>query len=253
MTDTHSHLYEPEYDDDREEAVARALAAGVSRMFLPNINRESVPRMMEMVEHHPDCCFPMMGLHPEEVKNDWESELDWMEGKLEGMSAVGEVGLDFYWDTTFREEQIKAFERQMAWAADLNLPLIIHQRKAENEMLAVMDAHGAKEMRGIFHCFSGSAESAMRLLRYEGFCLGIGGVVTFKNARLGDALREVVPLERVVLETDCPYLAPTPHRGKRNESSYLTLVRDRVAEIYGVSAQEVERVTDNNATRIFCT
>lgn len=253
MTDTHSHLYEPEFDADREEVLQRAQAAGVSRMFLPNINEESIPRMMSLVERHPGYCFPMMGLHPEDVRENWEEVLGRMEPQLDGMSAVGEVGLDFYWDTTFRQEQMQAFERQAQWAMERNLPLVIHQRKAESEVLEVLSRFPKDSLSGIFHCFSGSVETACRVLAYERFYFGIGGVVTFKNAKLGAVLREVVPLSRVVLETDCPYLSPVPHRGERNESSYLTFVRDKLSEIYEVSPQEVERVTDDNVSRLFCT
>lgn len=253
MTDTHSHLYEPEFDADREEVLQRAQAAGVSRMFLPNINEESIPRMMSLVERHPGYCFPMMGLHPEDVRENWEEVLGRMEPQLDGMSAVGEVGLDFYWDTTFRQEQMQAFEHQTRWAMERNLPLVIHQRKAESEVFEVLSRFPKDSLSGIFHCFSGSVETARRVLAYERFYFGIGGVVTFKNAKLGAVLREVVPLSRVVLETDCPYLSPVPHRGERNESSYLTFVRDKLSEIYEVSPQEVERVTDDNVSRLFCT
>ena len=252
MTDTHSHLYEPEFDADREDVLLRAQAAGVTRMFLPNINEESIPRMMALAERHPGYCFPMMGLHPEDVKADWEEVLARMAVQLDGMSAVGEVGLDFYWDTTFREEQMQAFGCQAEWARDRSLPLVIHQRKAESEVFEVLSHFPKDSLSGIFHCFSGSVETARRVLAYGRFYFGIGGVVTFKNAKLGAVLREAVPLSRVVLETDCPYLSPVPRRGERNESSYLIYVRDKLSEIYGVSPEEVERVTDDNVLRLFC-
>lgn len=251
MIDTHAHLYEPEFDDDRDEALQRAFDAGVSRFYLPNINEESIPRMMSLVERYPECCFPMMGLHPEDVKSDWAEVLDRMERQLPGKVAVGEVGLDFYWDDTFRKEQIEAFGRQVEWACRYGLPLVIHQRKAENEVHEVLRSCHGSELHGVFHCFSGSAESARRVMVYEGFFVGIGGIVTFKNAKLGDVLRSTVPLERVVLETDCPYLAPVPHRGGRNESSFLTSVCSKLAEIYNLSPEEVEKVTDDNARRLF--
>ena len=252
MTDTHSHLYEPEFDADREDVLLRAQAAGVTRMFLPNINEESIPRMMALVKRHPDYCFPMMGLHPEDVKADWEEVLGRMEPQLDGMSAVGEVGLDFYWDATFRKEQMQAFEHQAEWARERSLPLVIHQRKAESEVFEVLSRFPKDSLSGIFHCFSGSVETARRVLACGHFYFGIGGVVTFKNAKLGAVLREAVPLSRVVLETDCPYLSPVPHRGERNESSYLTFVRDKLSDIYEVSPEEVERVTDDNVLRLFC-
>ena len=251
MIDTHAHLYEPEYDDDREETLQRALGAGVTRFYLPNINEESIPRMMALAERHPETCFPMMGLHPEDVKSDWSEVLDRMELQLRGKVAVGEVGLDFYWDDTFRKEQIEAFRRQTEWAFRHGIPLVIHQRKAENEVHEVLRSCHGNELRGVFHCFSGSVESARRVMSYEGFFVGIGGIVTFKNAKLGEVLRSAVPLERVVLETDCPYLTPVPHRGERNESSFLTSVCGKLAEIYNLSPGEVEKVTDDNARRLF--
>lgn len=251
MIDTHAHLYESEYDDDREETLQRALDAGVVRFYLPNINEESIPRMMRLAERHPGCCFPMMGLHPEDVREDWSEVLDRMEPQLQGKVAVGEVGLDFYWDDTFRKEQIDAFARQTEWACRYGLPLVIHQRKAENEVHEVLRRCHTGELCGVFHCFSGSVESARRVMAYEGFFVGIGGIVTFKNAKLGEVLRAAVPLERVVLETDCPYLAPVPHRGERNESAFLTSVCNKLAEVYDRPPKEIEKVTDDNAKRLF--
>ena len=215
MIDTHSHIYGPEFDDDRAEVLQRARLAGVDKVLLPNINEESIARMLQVAKEYPDMCYPMMGLHPEDVKEDWAQVLDRMEMQLDGMIAVGEVGLDFYWDTTFRKEQIEAFERQICWAVERNLPLVIHMRKAEQELLEVMERHKSDGLRGVFHCFGGSRETASRMLKHEGFVLGIGGVVTFKNSRLAETLRHV-PLDRIVLETDAPYLAPVPYRGKRN-------------------------------------
>lgn len=257
MTDTHTHIYEPEFDIDRSEMMSRAAAAGVSRMLLPNINEESIPRMMSMVADYPKACRAMMGLHPEDVKADWTEVLDRMELVLRSAGrgtfvAVGEVGLDFYWDETFRKEQIEAFERQIGWARDLDLPLVIHTRKAEPELLRIMDRHRGDGLRGIFHCFGGSIETAVRLLKYEGFCLGIGGVVTFKKSRLPETLRRV-PLDRIVLETDAPYMAPTPHRGKRNEPAFVRDIAEFVAGVYGTGVDVVERVTDANALRVFGT
>lgn len=209
MIDTHSHIYGPEFDDDRAEVLQRARLAGVDKVLLPNINEESIARMLQVAKEYPDMCYPMMGLHPEDVKEDWAQVLDRMEMQLDGMIAVGEVGLDFYWDTTFRKEQIEAFERQICWAVERNLPLVIHMRKAEQELLEVMERHKSDGLRGVFHCFGGSRETASRMLKHEGFVLGIGGVVTFKNSRLAETLRHV-PLDRIVLETDAPYLAPVP-------------------------------------------
>lgn len=250
MIDTHSHIYGPEFDDDRVEVLQRARLAGVDKVLLPNINEESIARMLQVAKEYPDMCYPMMGLHPEDVKEDWAQVLDRMEMQLDGMIAVGEVGLDFYWDTTFRKEQIEAFERQICWAVERNLPLVIHMRKAEQELLEVMERHKSDGLRGVFHCFGGSKETASRMLKHEGFVLGIGGVVTFKNSRLAETLRHV-PLDRIVLETDAPYLAPVPYRGKRNEPSYVAHVARFLSDIYNVSEEEVNDVTNLAVKRVF--
>lgn len=250
MIDTHSHIYGPEFDDDRAEVLQRARLAGVDKVLLPNINEESIVRMLQVTKEYPDMCYPMMGLHPEDVKEDWAQVLDRMEMQLDGMIAVGEVGLDFYWDTTFRKEQIEAFERQICWAVERNLPLVIHMRKAEQELLEVMERHKSDGLRGVFHCFGGSKETASRMLKHEGFVLGIGGVVTFKNSRLAETLRHV-PLDRIVLETDAPYLAPVPYRGKRNEPSYVAHVARFLSDIYNVSEEEVNDVTNLAVKRVF--
>lgn len=250
MIDTHSHIYGVEFDDDRDEVISRALASGVEKILLPNINEESISSMLGVAKAYPGVCYPMMGLHPEDVKEDWEQVLDRMEAQLGGMVAVGECGLDFYWDSTYRNEQIEAFERQICWARDYDLPLVVHMRKAEPELLDAMDRHKADGLRGIFHCFGGSRETAQRMLRHEGFALGIGGVVTFKNSRLAETLKHV-PLDRIVLETDAPYLAPVPFRGKRNEPSYVAHVASFLANIYNVSVKEVGDVTNATVKRVF--
>ena len=250
MIDTHSHIYGPEFDDDRAEVLQRARLAGVDKVLLPNINEESIARMLQVAKECPDMCYPMMGLHPEDVKEDWAQVLDRMEMQLDGMIAVGEVGLDFYWDTTFRKEQIEAFDRQICWAVERNLPLVIHMRKAEQELLEVMERHKSDGLRGVFHCFGGSRETASRMLKHEGFVLGIGGVVTFKNSRLAETLRHV-PLDRIVLETDAPYLAPVPYRGKRNEPSYVAHVARFLSDIYNVSEEVVIDVTNLAVKRVF--
>ena len=250
MIDTHSHIYGPEFDDDRAEVLQRARLAGVDKVLLPNINEESIARMLQVAKEYPDMCYPMMGLHPEDVKEDWAQVLERMEMQLDGMIAVGEVGLDFYWDTTFRKEQIEAFDRQICWAVERNLPLVIHMRKAEQELLEVMERHKSDGLRGVFHCFGGSRETASRMLKHEGFVLGIGGVVTFKNSRLAETLRHV-PLDRIVLETDAPYLAPVPYRGKRNEPSYVAHVARFLSDIYNVSEEEVNDVTNLAVKRVF--
>lgn len=250
MIDTHSHIYGPEFDEDRNEVIARALKAGVEKVLLPNINEESISRMMTVAKEHPGVCYPMMGLHPEDVKDDWAQVLDRMERQLDGMIAVGECGLDFYWDSTYRKEQIEAFERQICWARERDLPLVIHMRKAEPELLEAMDRHRGDGLRGVFHCFGGSRETAERMLRHEGFALGIGGVVTFKNSRLADTLKSV-PLDRIVLETDSPYLAPVPYRGKRNEPAYVLQVAVFLSNVYGVPVEKVSEVTNATVRQLF--
>lgn len=250
MVDTHSHIYGPEFDEDRNEVIARALKAGVEKVLLPNINEESISCMMAVAKEHPGVCYPMMGLHPEDVKDDWAQVLDRMERQLDGMIAVGECGLDFYWDSTYRKEQIEAFERQICWARERDLPLVIHMRKAEPELLEAMDRHRGDGLRGVFHCFGGSRETAERMLRHEGFALGIGGVVTFKNSRLADTLKSV-PLDRIVLETDSPYLAPVPYRGKRNEPAYVLQVAAFLSNVYGVPVEKVSEVTNATVRQLF--
>ncbi|MBR2457795.1 MAG: TatD family hydrolase [Bacteroidaceae bacterium] len=250
MIDTHSHIYGPEFDDDRADVLQRAMQAGVDKVLLPNINEESIASMLQVAGEYPGVCYPMMGLHPEDVKEDWAEVLDRMEAKLDGMIAVGEVGLDFYWDSTFRKEQIDAFERQICWAKEHGLPLVVHMRKAEQELLEAMERHKSDGLRGVFHCFGGSKETAARMLKHEGFVLGIGGVVTFKNSRLAETLRHV-PLDRIVLETDAPYLAPVPCRGKRNEPSFVVHVAKFLSNIYNVSLEEVNAVTNLTVGRVF--
>ncbi len=254
MIDTHSHIYGPEFDDDRDAVLQRAREAGVTRILLPNINEESIAPMLALCASQPGYCFPMMGLHPEDVREDYLDVLERMHALLvqEGNPyiAVGEVGLDFYWDDTYRQEQMDAFDRQVGWAASLGLPLVIHSRKAHRELVDIMRAHEGENLRGIFHCFGGTLEEARELLRFPGFALGIGGVLTYKKSTLPEVVREV-PLERLVLETDSPYLAPVPHRGTRNESAFVRDVCLRVAAEKNVSEEHVTNVTDATAYGIF--
>ncbi|MBO4613190.1 MAG: TatD family hydrolase [Bacteroidaceae bacterium] len=253
MIDTHSHIYGPEFDEDRDFVVERARQAGVEAILLPNINADSVLPMLELCRAYPQFCFPMIGLHPEDIREDYQTRLDEMEDLLEkphSFLAIGEVGLDFYWDDTFRKQQIEALERQICWARDYNLPLVIHCRSAHRELVEAMERHRADNLSGIFHCFGGTCEEAAELLSFEGFVLGIGGVLTYKKSTLPEVLR-TVPLERVVMETDSPYLAPVPHRGKRNESAYVVYVAQRLAEVYGCDVSVVDNVTTSTAKRLF--
>lgn len=251
--DTHTHLFEPEFAEDRESVVQRAVEAGVKTLCLPCITADSLRPMEEMCERFPGICYPMIGLHPTELGDDYHAVLDRMYKDLKGNDryiAVGEVGLDLYWDDTRKNEQLDAFRQQIEWAAETGLPLAIHSRSAFEDLYSVMEEYRSKGLTGVFHCFSGDADEAQKLLSFDGFYLGIGGVVTYKKSTLPSVLADV-PLERVVLETDSPYLAPVPRRGRRNESSYVPFVAHRLAEIYGCSIEEVATVTTENARRLF--
>ena len=254
MIDTHSHLYEPEFAEDREAVLQRARQAGVERILLPNINNDSREPMLELCRLNPGYCYPMLGLHPEDVRPDFQPTLDAMRHELAQPGhpyiAVGEVGLDFYWDQTYANEQAQAFRQQVQWAVKFRLPLMIHCRAAHRQMVDVLNEFRGENLSGVFHCFGGTMDEATELLSFPHFVLGIGGVVTFKKSPLPEVLRHV-PLERIVLETDSPYLAPVPHRGQRNESSFLVDTCHKVAEIYEVTPAEVERVTNATVRRIF--
>ena len=254
MTDTHSHLYEPEFADDVHECIARAQQVGVRCIFLPNINAETVEPMLDLCRQYPKYLYPMLGLHPTDVRADYGSVLDQMEQRLQDPQhpyiAIGEVGLDYYWDKTYYSEQQTAFRRQVAWAEKFNLPLMIHSRAAFSELHAVLKDFKGHNLTGVFHCFSSSLQEAQKLLAFEGFMLGIGGVLTYKNAHLPEVLSHI-PLSRIVLETDSPYLAPVPYRGKRNESAYVAEVRKTLSYIYKVSEDEVDCQTEANVNRIF--
>lgn len=253
FVDTHTHLFTTEFDVDRAEAVQRAVDAGVRTMCLPAINEESLPSLMAMCDAFPGVCRPMIGLHPTELDDDYTGVLDRMYALLRSddrFVAIGEVGLDFYWDDTRKREQKEVFRRQIEWALETGLPLAIHSRSAFDDLYAIMDEYRGRGLQGVFHCFSGSEDEAHKLLSFDGFCLGIGGVVTYKKSTLPDVLKSV-PLERVVLETDSPYLAPVPKRGKRNESSYIPHIAAFLAGLYGCTVEQVASVTTDNARRLF--
>ena len=251
LIDTHTHIYLEQFGEDREEMIQRALDSGVEQFFLPNIDSSSITRMMQMEEAHPGRCFAMMGLHPCSVKENFQEELaivrDWLDERP--FCAVGEIGIDLYWDKTFIEQQKEAFLLQMEWARELGIPIVIHSRDATDLLIDLVEKNIDERLKGIFHCFSGTEEQARRIIEL-GFYLGIGGVLTFKNAGL-DKVMEKVAMEHVVLETDSPYLAPVPWRGKRNESAYVRLVAEKLAALKGVSAQEVAEVTARNAEQLF--
>lgn len=259
IIDTHSHIYVDDFHEDIDDVVARAKAAGVERVFLPNINAGTIEPMLALCRRYEGFCFPMLGLHPEDLGDNWRDELKSMEKLLQSANpyiAVGEVGLDYYWDKTLYEEQQEAFAIQANWAIHFGLPLMIHTRSAHREMVDVLSQlvkskSSNSQISGVFHCFGGSADEAEELLRFDGFMLGIGGVLTYKNSKLPDVLRSVVPLSRIVVETDSPYLAPVPHRGKRNESSFITEVVKRLSEIYETSESFVAEQTTINTLKTF--
>ncbi|MFK7931960.1 MAG: TatD family hydrolase [Saprospiraceae bacterium] len=251
LIDTHTHLYVPQFDDDRTEVMERAIAAGIEQFFLPNIDSDSITAMLELEKQYPQRCFAMMGLHPCSVKENYEAELaivkEWLDRRA--FVAVGEIGLDLYWDKTFFEQQKAAFKIQLNWAKELDIPIVIHSRESTQEVLEILRAEQDERLRGIFHCFGGSVAEANAITEL-GFYLGIGGVATFKKSGLDKTL-EQVDLQHIVLETDSPYLAPTPYRGKRNESSYVRLVAEKVAAIKQVPFTEVAKKTSENAQSIF--
>lgn len=251
MIDTHSHIDGEEFAEDLDEVVQRARDAGVEKLFVPAINLEGLPHLVEVCDAYPGYLYPMIGLHPEEVKEDYQAVLDKMYSILKSDAgrkfiAIGEIGLDFYWDDTFRKEQLDALEQQIQWAIEFNLPLMFHTRKAYNEMIEIMERHRKDHLRGVFHCFSASKEIAEKLLTFEGFMLGIGGVLTFKNSNLPEVLKGNVPLSRIVLETDCPYMAPVPYRGKRNESAFILEVARKLSDVYGCKIEEISLETNKN-------
>lgn len=254
IIDTHSHLFTEEFDDDLPEVMSRAREAGVGRIYMPNIDASTVEALLRVCRAYEGFCFPMLGLHPTSVNAGYQAELDALKPMLDEPShpfvAIGEVGLDLYWDKIFRNEQEDAFRQQIAWALEYDLPLVIHCREAFDELYAIMCDYRQTSLRGIFHSFTGSAEDARRLLSFEGFMLGINGVLTFKKSNLPGVLTGV-PLERVVLETDSPYLAPVPHRGKRNESAFVRYTLAHVASVYGRDVEEVADVTTKNAKKVF--
>ncbi len=258
IIDTHAHLDGEEFDADRPNVIARAKEAGVSSILLPAIDVKSASAVLDVCAQYPGYAYPMIGLHPEEVRHDWSAQLDILKGMLDidrndrqQFIAIGEIGLDYYWSREFEHEQQEAFEQQVQWAVDCQLPLMIHCRKAQNEMVRILKKYENKLTGGVFHCFTGNPTEAKELLSFEHFCLGIGGVLTFKSSHLRDELPKTVPLNRIVLETDSPYMAPVPHRGKRNESAYVADVMRCLAESYGTDCQEVAQQTTENAIRIF--
>lgn len=256
MIDTHTHIDSEEFDIDLEETISRAKEAGVEKVFLPAIDYASSMKISGICASHQGFCYPMYGLHPEEVKDDWKKQTALIRQHIDDRSlvspiAIGEVGLDLYWSREFEKEQMAAFEEQITWSVELHLPLMIHCRKAQNEMVKILRRYENELVGGVFHCFTGNEHEAAELLEFERFAVGIGGVSTFKKSKLPTTLPHVVPLSRIVLETDAPYMAPEPNRGKRNEPSFVKFVCNKLAEAYNVSPQELDRITTENAERMF--
>lgn len=257
--DTHCHLDGEEFAQDRDAVVQRARDAGCKAIFLPAIDAASCLTVLDVCAQYPDYCYPMLGLHPEEVRADWREQLSAIKDIINfnfqistfKFFAIGEIGLDYYWSREFEHEQLEAFEEQVRWAVDMQLPLMIHCRKAQNEMVAIIKRYAQDLVGGVFHCFTGNEQEARQLLEFPRFVLGIGGVLTFKKSHLPETLAAVVPLDRIVLETDAPYMAPVPMRGQRNESAFIRHVMARLAEVYGVSEDEICRQTNENVKKVF--
>lgn len=251
LIDTHAHIYLEEFDADRTDMMHRSEEAGVDKIYMPNVDHSSIDGMLELELKHPNVCIPMMGLHPCYVKKDFEKELylveDWLNKRK--FSAVGEIGTDLYWDKTFWPQQKEAFKVQVGWAKKFKLPVVIHCRESIDETIALLEPLLENGLKGVFHCFSGTLAQAEKVIAM-GFYLGYGGVATFKNGGQ-DKVIPHIPLESIVLETDSPYLAPVPHRGKRNEPAYIELVANRVADLRGISGTEVKQKTSQNANQLF--
>ena len=251
LIDTHTHLYLDSFSADREAVLERAIRAGVGRFYLPHIDSETTHQLLELEARHPTHCVAMMGLHPCSVNADFEKELQLVESWLgkRRFSAVGEIGLDYYWDKTYTAQQQEVFEQQIRWALHYSLPIVIHSRNSMAECIATVQKYQDGRLRGIFHCFGGSREEAQQIIG-QGFLLGIGGVLTYKKSGLAEVLSGSPP-EHLVLETDAPYLSPVPHRGKRNEPSYLVHILEDLSAATGRSTEELARITTANALKIF--
>ena len=248
--DTHCHLDGEEFREDLDAVVTRAQEAGVAAIGIPGIDLKSCQTVIDLCHRYPGYCYPMLGLHPEEVRSDWREVLTAIYPVVRETIAIGEVGLDFYWSREFEQEQLEAFEQQVRWSVELQLPLMIHCRKAQNEMVSILKRYKNDLPGGVFHCFTGNELEAKELLQFERFVLGIGGVLTFKKSHLPEVLPAVVPLDRIVLETDAPYMAPVPMRGQRNEPAFVAHVLHKLAEAYGVSEEEVAEKTTQNCKKV---
>ncbi|KOY51874.1 TatD family hydrolase [Polaribacter dokdonensis] len=251
ITDTHTHLYSEQFNEDRQAMIQRAKDAGVSRFFIPAIDSSYTKSMMSLEKENPDDVFLMMGLHPTSVKENYLEELahvkEWIDQR--DFYAIGEIGIDLYWDKSFLQQQQEAFRTQIKWAKEKKLPIVIHCRDAFDEIFEVLESEKGEDLRGIFHCFTGTLAQAKQAISYN-MKLGIGGVATFKNGKIDKFLNEI-DLNHIVLETDAPYLAPKPFRGKRNESAYITNVVDKLVDIYNISYEEIAKTTTQNSKEVF--
>ena len=253
LIDTHSHLFLEEFSEDLPQVIERARSAGVTHIFMPNIDSTTIDSMLSVCNTYNDYCFPMIGLHPTSVNADYEKELEIVARELRSFNkyiAIGEVGMDLYWDKTFLKEQQIVLDKQINWALEYDLPVVIHCRDAFDYIYNVLEPYKNTSLKGIFHSFTGTDDEAARILEFSGFLIGINGVVTFKKSRLPEVLTKI-PLEKIVLETDSPYLTPVPNRGKRNESAYVKDTLMKVSDIYRMSPEAVGRVTSENALKVF--
>ncbi len=254
MIDTHSHIYSEEFDADRFEAIQRAKDIGLTHIVLPNVDRGSLPRMLALENEFPGFCHACIGLHPTSVNQNYEEELDIVKKELERRewTAIGEIGIDLYWDKTYLKEQIIVFQKQIEWALEYDLPVIIHVRDSFSETMQALAPFKGSRLKGIFHSFTGDIHEAKEIINFGGFLLGINGIITFKNSKLSDVLSQV-DLSTILIETDSPYLTPAPFRGKRNESAYLSLIVKKIAGIYKCNENEIIKITTINALNIFKT
>lgn len=252
MIDTHSHIYSEEFDTDRAETIQRAKEAGITHIILPNCDSETLPQMLSLEAEYPDYCYAAIGIHPTSVKGNYREELALVKSELERRNwvAIGEIGIDLYWDKTFLTEQIVAFQQQIDWALEYNLPAIIHVRNSFSETMDALAPYKNSGLQGVFHSFTGTIEEAREIIAFGGFLFGINGIVTFKNSGLA-AVVEQIDLKHILLETDSPYLTPAPHRGKRNESAYTQLVARKLAEVYNCSLEQIDGQTTQNALSLF--
>jgi TatD DNase family protein len=252
MIDTHSHIYSEEFDADRNEVIQRAKDAGVKNIILPNVDSESLPRMLAVEAEYHNYCHAAIGLHPTSVKQNYKKELEIVHSELKRRKyiAIGEIGIDLYWDKTYYNEQIEAFQQQIEWALEYDLPIIIHVRDSYKETMKALEPFRGSKLCGVFHSFTGNIIEALDIINFGGFKLGINGIITFKNSGLPETIKDI-DIKNIILETDAPYLTPVPYRGKRNESAYVQYVCLQLSKIYNISVLEVDKITSNNASNLF--